>query len=298
MDSAQINKSMDRDDLLTEEGQRFVTRLSGLAEELDHRRLPVTSWYGALTRPPFEFSVPGLKAFARRLMGGHRRVGPTAEINRGGQSYESVPGIARDNHHPWFLYWEAFWVSRHGPQIDASMRVLDAGGTASLFSCHLASTGAETHTIDTNPRLVAAGIETARAMRWNLQSYCMDMTDLQFDDDYFDHAYSICVFEHLDAGTRRQALDEIARVLKPGGILSLTFDYGAPGVILMGSGPDYDTVNAIRSSEDVYRHLLSSDRFEPVGNVPFFDNGKTYLAWPPDPSQRYTFGAAFIRKVR
>ena len=66
----------------------------------------------------------------------------------------------------------------------------------------------------------------------------------------------------------------------------------------MGSGPDYDPVNVIRSSEDVHRHFLSSERFEPVGNVPFFDNGKTYLAWPPDPSQHYTFGAAFIRKLR
>lgn len=293
-----INRTMDRDDLLTPEGSRFVSQLNCLAVELDEKRLPVTSWYGALSRPKAELSIGGMKAFARRLLGQSKRVGPTANINRGGDSYEPVPGIDCDNTHPWFLYWEAYWAMAHGPELSAADRCLDAGGTASLFSYHLASNGPETHSVDLNQRLAAAGKETCRAMHWNLHNHTMDMTDLEFDDAYFSHAYSICVFEHLEADSRQRALSEIARVLKPGGILSLTFDYGAPGVFLAASGPNYEPKNLIRTPEDVHHHFLSSAHFEPVGNPRFVDNGKRYLVWPEDPSKRYTFGALFLRKTQ
>jgi SAM-dependent methyltransferase len=293
-----INKSMDRDDLLDPDGAQFVGRLDALARELETRRLPVTSWYGGLARPAFELSISGLRRFARRLLGKTRRVGAVAAINRGGDEYESVPGITRDERHPWFLYWEAFWVTSRGPTLSPSSRVLDAGGTASLFSCHLASLGPETHSVDLNRSLVAAGEETAQAMGWNLHSYCMDMTDLDFEDDFFDHAYSICVFEHLDADLRARALREIGRVLKAGGILSLTFDFAGPGVSLAGSGLNYDPKNLIQSPDDVKRHFFSCDRFQPVGNSEFSDNGKRYLLWPDNPHQSYTFGAVFLRKIR
>jgi SAM-dependent methyltransferase len=289
---------MDRDDLLLPEGARFVARLDSLSEELEARRLPVTSWYGALSRPGFEFSVAGLWRFARRLLGRTRGVGAGARLNRGGDAYDPVPGITNDERHPWFLYWEAYWVTSRGPELSSATRVLDAGGTASLFSCHLASRGPEVHSVDLNKRLVAAGDEISRAMNWNLHSCCMDMAELRFEDSYFDHAYSICVFEHLDADLRRRAALEIARVLKPGGILSLTFDYGGPGVNLVGTGLNYDTRNLIRTPDDVQRHFFSCDRFEPVGGARFLDNGKRYLVWPDDPNERYTFGAVFLRKVR
>lgn len=293
-----INKTMDRDDLLTPEGTRFVSRLNRLAEELEEKRLPLTSWYGGLLRPRFELSVAGMRSVVRRALGRDRRVGAIAEVNRGGDSYEPLPEVSRDDHHPWFLYWEAYWATAHGPDLSPETRVLDAGGTASLFSCYLASQGPETHSVDLNPRLVAAGEETSRAMNWNLHSYCMDMTDLRFDGASFDHAYSICVFEHLDAGLRQRALREIARVLKPGGILALTFDYGAPGVHLADTGPNYEPENLIRTPEDVHRHFFSCDAYEPLGNPRFAENGKTYLVWPDDPSKTYTFGAVFLRKVR
>jgi SAM-dependent methyltransferase len=294
---AVVNKTMDRDDLLSSEGLEFVRELNSLAEELDRRRLPVTSWYGALAYPRFELSLPGLRAYARRLLGRTRRVGAQAEVNRGGPLYEPVPGISNDALHPWFLYWEAYWATRRGPEMPEGGRVLDAGGTASLFSCYLASRGVETHSVDLNPRLVGAGEETARAMGWNLTSYCMDMTDMRFEDGYFDYAYSICVFEHLDAELRQRALTEIARVLKPGGILAITFDYGGPGVYLADRGPTCDPANLIRTPDEVRRHFFSCPSLEPWGNHDFFDNGKRYLAWPDDPALRYTFGAVFLQRV-
>jgi SAM-dependent methyltransferase len=292
-----VNKSMDRDDLLTPEGTRFVLELNELAVELERRKLPVTSWYGGLPKRGIEFSLSGMRSLAKRALG-RSAVGSGATINRGGDGYEPLPQVACDDHHPWFLYWEAYWVTSRGPQLQAGDKVLDAGGTASLFSYYLASRGQETHSVDLNRRLVAAGDETAKAMDWNLHSYCMDMTRMKFDDASFDHAYSICVFEHLDADLRREALEEIARVLKVGGVLSLTFDYGAPGVTLAGTGPNYEERNLIRTPDEVHRHFFQCDRYEPVGNTQFFDNEKTYLVWPDDTGHRYSFGSVFLRKVR
>ncbi|MDW7710974.1 MAG: class I SAM-dependent methyltransferase [Deferrisomatales bacterium] len=296
MDTAPINKTMDRDDLLTPGGRAFTAELNRLAESLEAKRLPVTSWYGGLPVRGTELSFRGLRALGRRLLGRPEHLGRTDAINRGGASYEPLPGVSRDDRHPWFLYWEAYWVSAHGPRLSPADRVLDAGGTASLFSCHLASRGAEVHSVDLNEELVAAGHEIARATGWNLRSAGMDMADLRFDDGTFDHAYSVCVFEHLDSGLRQRALREIARVLKPGGTLSLTFDYGAPGVYLSGRGPSCDPEHLLRTPEDVHRTFFSAPCFEPLGNTAFADNGKTYLVWPDKDRRPYTFGAVFLRK--
>jgi ubiquinone/menaquinone biosynthesis C-methylase UbiE len=176
------------------------------------------------------------------------------------------------------------------------MRVLDAGGTGSLFSNYLASLGVEVHSIDLNPALVEAGRRTAKAMGWKLHSYAMDIAALDFPDGYFDHAYSICVFEHLEAELRQRALKEIARVLKPGGVLSLTFDYGAPEVFLASSGQSRDPEHLIRTPEDVQRHFFACEAFEPLGRSVFHDNGKRYLALPREPKERYTFGAVLLQR--
>ncbi len=293
-----LNTTMDRDDLLTAEGQTFVRELDALAQGIERRRLPVTSWLGTLPAPRFQISRAGVRALIRRMRYGRHGVSPNDLLNRGGEHYQPVPGITDDARHPWFLYWEAYWTIRRGPQLERRSRVLDAGGTGSLFSNYLASLGAETHSIDLNPELVAAGRTTAEAMGWNLHSYAMDIAKLDFPDAHFDHAYSICVFEHLEADLRQRALREIARVLKPGGILSLTFDYGAPAVFLASTGSTSDPEHLIRSPEDVRRHLFSCDALEPVRGPLFHDNGKRYLALPQDPQQRYTFGAVFLQRTR
>jgi len=45
----------------------------------------------------------------------------------------------------------------------------------------------------------------------------MNLKHLSFDDASFDHAFSICVFEHLDYEVKQAAISEIARVLKTEG---------------------------------------------------------------------------------
>lgn len=292
-----INKSMDREDLMTTEGRAFVAAMDELRAELEARHLPVTSWYGNLPPEPAGFSVKGLKAAAKKALGREGVRGVIGDQNRGGADYEAHPDIENDDWHPWFLFWEAYWVIRNGADLGPGVRTLDAGGTASLFSCYLASTGAEVHSIDLNPVLVEAGRRIAKGMGWDLHSYAMNMEKLDFEDGSFDHAFSICVFEHLHFDLRRRALAEIARVLKPGGILHLTFDYRGPGVALAGQHYDRTPANLLNDVEAVHRSFDGIEGFEVMGNSPFVDNAKSYLRAPEPGREPYTFGAFFLRRV-
>ncbi len=122
------------------------------------------------------------------------------------------------------------------------------------------------------------------------------MRELDFEDEYFDHAYSVCVFEHLDYEIKQLALFEIARCLKPNGILSITFDYRNPAPTVAGYGPDTRPRNQLSTREDIRRNFLSTDHFELLGNQEFYDNGKSYLVNPYFGNAPYTFGAIFLRK--
>ena len=58
----------------------------------------------------------------------------------------------------------------------------------------------------------------------------MDALELQYDDRSFDGAYCTSSFEHFGGEAEiRQALGELWRVLKPGGIASLTTEFRLRG---------------------------------------------------------------------
>ena len=53
-----------------------------------------------------------------------------------------------------------------------------------------------------------------------------DATRLPYEDASFDAAYSASVIEHIPGDGDVAAMAELARVLRPGGVLALTFPYG------------------------------------------------------------------------
>ena len=267
-----INKTMDYSDLQTDEAQPVIQALNELITTLYSKGLYMTSWYGSL--PDGE---------------GKRGVG----IENRGSAYKPLPNSVDDGRIPWYLYWETSWVTRNGPHVTNNMKLLDAGGTSSLFSCYLASLGAEVHSIDINAKLISNGNMIAEKMGWNMISYNMDMRKLDFDDEYFDHAYSICVFEHLGRETQKSALSEIARCLKPNGVLSLTFDYRNPAPHCARNEPE----NQLKTKEDIKRIFLSTKHLELCGNQEFCDNGESYLVHPRLNNIPYTFGAIFLKKT-
>jgi SAM-dependent methyltransferase len=87
--------------------------------------------------------------------------------------------------------------------------------------------------IDANPEFVSSAQESASAL--GIRHFEARVGDMRFlsgiAEGIFDVVVSCSVLEHLTAADQEVALTEIARVLKPGGLVGLTFDFGtaAPG---------------------------------------------------------------------
>ncbi len=284
-----INKSMDREDLRLPGCQAVLAELFGLMRRMQRAGVSHSSWYGTLDAWP----------------------SPWEWINRG-PDYAPWPDNPDEVRIPWFLLWEIAWLIANTPMRRGS-RVLDMGGAASLFSCYLASRGHDVVSIDLNPALVAHSDRIAAAMNWRLAARSMDMQDLDFPDQHFDHVFSICVFEHLPISGRVQCSSSVQRVLKPGGTAAFTFDYANPQAFAR-----------IDTPHDVEEQLIAPTGLTPRGNMPFLDAGKRYLDAPThfgfgrltalvsrlnawlkgqldsrkmaDRHRRYTFGAVFLEK--
>jgi SAM-dependent methyltransferase len=99
--------------------------------------------------------------------------------------------------------------ARPGPE------VLDGGAGQGTMSRRLAELGFEVTSADASPEAVAALRERAPGPVVEA-----DMTALPFEDASFDAAVLGEVLEHIEDD--RAALAEVARVLRPGGVLALS----------------------------------------------------------------------------
>jgi 2-polyprenyl-3-methyl-5-hydroxy-6-metoxy-1,4-benzoquinol methylase len=148
----------------------------------------------------------------------------------------------------WLRMWEYAWAIVESG-VDSRMHVLDAGGTGTFFSYFLAMEGCRVTTID----LEEAKVEDANRLSAALGLRTMDhrhgdIREMPFEDEAFDAVFSICVVEHIPEAERASALAQLARVLKPGGRLALTFDF-VEGCDDVGS-------DGFTSHEDVEENLV------------------------------------------
>ena len=254
-----INKTMDRDDLSRPECGQVLAELFALMRRMRSRGAPYSSWYGGIDAWPSAWE----------------------HINRGA-CYQPWPGNPDELCVPWFLLWEIAWLVTNTP-IRRAGRVLDMGGAGSLFSAYLASRGHEVHTIDLQEDLCRLSDETGRKMGWRMVGRQMDMTDLDYPPDYFDHVFSVCVFEHLPVSGRVECNAGVSRVLRPGGTASYSFGYANP-----------QSFGRIDTPEDVRRQFVEPSGLALRGNAEFHDNGKRYLDCP----QCFGFGRAMRAAAR
>lgn len=271
------HKTMDRKDLFLGNSPKINHELNSLIEELYSKDLYPSSWYGGLP-----VRIGGLER------------GESIGANNRDKDYKPLSNSVDDNRFPWFLYWEIAQVIGNCPLKLEDQKVLDVGGTSSLFSCYLASKGSKVYSIDLSNSLKENAEKITRKMGWDMNSYVMDAKSLEFPENFFDMAFSVCAFEHFPFKTKQRALTEISRCLKPQKPLSLTFDYKNPAPFIEGVGPDRSEENRIGSPEDIKRSFLSTDNIIFRENEIFLDNGLTYLTHPTLKS-KYTFGAIFLK---
>ena len=245
MDPPAINKTMDRADLDRPNCRAVLIELFALMRRMQARGAAYSSWYGRTGTWPSAWE----------------------HINRG-PGYQPWPDNPDELHVPWFLLWEIAWLVANTPLRPGS-RVLDMGGAGSLFSCYLAARGHEVHAIDLQEGLCRQANETATIMNWRLTAQCSDMTRLAFSDASFDHVFSVCVLEHLPVAGRVRCGGQVARVLRPGGTASYTFDYRDP-----------QAFGRLDTPEDVDRQLVAGSNLTVRGNRRFVDAGERYLTPP------------------
>lgn len=105
------------------------------------------------------------------------------------------------------------WDSRHLDTVERILnpqeeeRLLEIGCGRGHLTKRLRQLGTDAVGVDANPNAAEMAVTEGVV--------AMDATDLEFDDDYFDHLVSVHAIEHIDAID--VALSEMSRVLKPGG---------------------------------------------------------------------------------
>ena len=128
----------------------------------------------------------------------------------------------------WSKVWEYPWLWAHGlGGIDwTGRRLVDLGSEISPMPWFLATLGARVTLIETD----AAWVPRWEALRdWlqvDVQWHLVDSETLPLPDSETDVVTSFSVIEHQP--DKRRAVDEVARVLKPGGRLAISFDICEP----------------------------------------------------------------------
>lgn len=176
----------------------------------------------------------------------------------------------------WSRMWE-YSMMVTVSQAAEGMRVLDVGGTGTIFAYYLAVLGCQVHTIDIDEHKVQAAAELAQQVPafGLMQNQRMSVLDMSaYRDHTFDRVFAVCVIEHLPSReAQAQAMREMVRVLKPGGLLGLTYDVvspaaqGFPHMSIAGEVGGFETAAEVET-------LL----FKPVADVAAI-YGNTPVLW-------------------
>lgn len=103
---------------------------------------------------------------------------------------------------------------------DKNARLLDCGFGVGLSLYYISQYFKNSEGIDTDPENVKTAKEQFKKLRCKTEVKVYDGKKLPYKDNYFDVVLSVEVWEH--AVDTRTMLKEIARVLKPDGILHIT----------------------------------------------------------------------------
>ena len=143
------------------------------------------------------------------------------------------------------------------PYLRPGLRVLDFGcgpGTISVGMARAAAPG-EMHGVDMEESLIEMARSVAALQRQdNAIFHVGDVTDLEFEDSFFDVAHCRSVLMHVPDTVA--VLSEIKRVLKPGGIIACR-------EMICDSAFTYPDFGIMKRSWDMFADLVAADDGHP-----------------------------------
>ena len=175
-------------------------------------------------------------------------------------------------------YWEYPWITAN-LRLERGMSLLDAGCGTSALQYLLSHAGVRVHGIDPNEDVGWHGIDRQLAKRFecDIEYRKEGIENISYEDNTFDRVVCASVIEHcrathveneamtpqteVDRALQRRMMEEMVRVLKPGGILVLTTDLNIPR-----------NSSLLEANVNVY-NLISTPGVEMVGNIcpePFY----------------------------
>lgn len=166
-------------------------------------------------------------------------------------------------------------------------RILDFGGAATLPILFLASRGYEVECLDLDIALVDWTNDLAAKRGWRLHASEYNLVPAAAPAHWqlFDAIISASVLEHIPKRSQEVVLRHLGALLRPGGVLALSFDYG----------DDAPQPGAIRTPAEVHRLVASSGLSYPDDHH-FVDTGERFVLDRRHPRNRFTFGSLFLQK--
>jgi len=127
----------------------------------------------------------------------------------------------------WSRRWEYPYALANLPEEGSGRKVLDAGSGVSLLPLLLAQRGFRVHACDLEPSVGRKLARIARRRDLSIETSTQDLARLTLPAASFDRVVCISVLEHTVGP--ETILEELERVLEPGGELIATFDISVDG---------------------------------------------------------------------
>jgi SAM-dependent methyltransferase len=168
------------------------------------------------------------------------------------------------------------------------LHILDVGGAMTLPVFYLGRGGHVT-SLDIDQALVDETNRTAARARLPVRALAVNLVDEDPTAESlgapggFDRIYCLCVIEHILPPGQHAVAARMAKLLRPGGQMAITFDYGENA---RSEAP-------VRTPEDV-EALRRAVGLPLLGNQDFADDGRRYPISRTHPEQPFTFGSLFF----
>jgi len=172
-----------------------------------------------------------------------------------------------------------------------AMNVLDVGGAMTSTIFYLSGLGDRVVCLDIDEKMVDQTNHIARARGLPLEARTDNLAEETVDPaslgvaDGFDRVYCFCVIEHVLPPGQLKLARALGAMVRPGGQLCLTFDYGE----------EAPTEAPIRKPDDV-ESIREAIGLPLTGNPSFVDTGDRFALHKHYPEKRYTFGSMFFER--